>query len=416
MADFPSLTREQAVLLAALRGVAGEDPRAGVAGDPAHVRGDIDWDEVLRQAHFHGVVGLLAVDELPGAPRAFCDELAGDVDHMLRFNLMLSAEMLRLTSLFSSHGVTVVPYKGPVFAERFYGGVGRRFFWDLDLLVSRDDVLRAKEILLRDGYRPEYTWSAAQERVELERNCEYNFDHPETATHVELHWRFVPKLTAPQHVGVGFDLDEKALRGRYVEVPFMGRTIRAIPPEEMLIIMCVHNGGKHRWDGLRSVFDVDRIVSASADFDWDHALRLCGRYEVGRLVRVGLSLGEMFFRTRVPSEVGSWIRRDRRVRTLRREYAVRMFGERSDIGEVSRENWLEDAWRYVRSLERGRDRVAHLRFILRGVLIPTEKEAAVVRLPRSWRFLYYFLRPVRLLRKYIGIYLSRNLSTRRARR
>jgi len=48
---------------------------------------------------------------------------------------------------------------------------------NLDILVHKEIVLRAKKVLLREGNRPEVLLNPKQEELFLRSECEYNFNH-----------------------------------------------------------------------------------------------------------------------------------------------------------------------------------------------------------------------------------------------
>jgi hypothetical protein len=386
---------EQALLVDLLRARPAE--RGGGDVEP------IDWHVMLEEVRERRLVGpvteaLRNSESRPGAPAPpewFTEELRRNLDHLVCAGLLRCAELLRMLSLFEKNTIRAVPFKGPVFAERFYGSHAARPAGDLDILVPHAQVVRAKELLLTLGYVPEQHFTPAQERRELRRNCEYNMAHPHNRTRVELHWRLFERY-------IRFDLDEQVVLDRRRPVTFLGREVAAIPPEEMLVIMCVHNGAKHQWDEVRSVYDIDRIVGSTPDLDWKQVMMLAGQYHVKRIVRIGLALARSVIGTGLPDAVDAWIATDPEADTLREEYESRLFVPRTPEGKEIDRNAPGDIRRYFRSRERIRDRMRYLPFVARSIFRPTDQEDAVFALPPALRFLYYVLRPVRLALRYLG--------------
>ena len=374
-------------------------PAARRAGDLE----PIDWHVMLEEVRDRRLVGpvssaLADSADCPGRPAPpqwFREELRRNLDHLACAGLLRSAELLRILALFERSGIGAVPFKGPVFAERFYGNHAARPAGDLDILVPHAQVIQAKELLFTQGYVPEHDFTPAQERRELRRNCEYNMAHPHNRTRVELHWRLFERY-------IRFDLDDQAILDRCRPVPFLGREVAAIPPEEMLVIMCVHNGAKHQWDEVRSVYDIDRIVSATVDLDWERVTMLAGRHHVQRIVRIALALARSVIGTRLPDAVDAWIATDPEADMLREEYESRLFVPRTPDGKEIDRNAPGDIRRYFRSRERIRDRMRYLPFVARSIFRPTDQEDAVFALPPAFRFLYYVLRPARLAIRYLG--------------
>jgi hypothetical protein len=360
----------------------------------------VDWDELLDLAHVHGVVGLLAtaMDDGTarnlGAPSAFLNVLRRDFEEQLRLHLFLSSELTRLVDLFDDHGVPVVPFKGPVFSHQYYPSPGTRFSWDLDFLLPYERLQEARTLLHADGFRQEEVWSPSRERRELRHNCEWNFDHPDRHLHVELHWRFVPSY-------IRFGLDERALRGAYDDIVFMGHRLQAIPTEEMLVMMCVHNGAKHQWGTLQSICDVHRMVSSTLELRWGRVKRVAEAYAVERILRVGLNLARAFFPTPIPPPVKRWLRQDQKAKVLAEEYAAQVFATPTPSAVPAQGNTPRVIIRSLALRERLRDRMRYITHAVNLIVQPTEKEEALVDLAPRWRFLYVPLRLARLLRKYL---------------
>ncbi len=62
-------------------------------------------------------------------------------------------ELQRILDIFKSHGITAIPYKGPVLAIQAYGNLAFREFGDLDIFIQKQDFLKVKELLLDNGYK-----------------------------------------------------------------------------------------------------------------------------------------------------------------------------------------------------------------------------------------------------------------------
>ena len=54
---------------------------------------------------------------------------------------------------FKAAGIPAIPYKGPALAATAYGNVGLRVFGDLDILIQKEDVPRAADMMTALGYR-----------------------------------------------------------------------------------------------------------------------------------------------------------------------------------------------------------------------------------------------------------------------
>lgn len=386
---------EQALLWAVGSGIRVASGREGRACDAAPACREIDPVALVRLAELHGVAGLaaeglLAVVEDSAAPAAAAvDRLVASRDAQVRRSVRLASELLRLLELFERAGIRAVPMKGPLLAHRFYGSLARRGFWDLDLLLPHEAVLAAKDILLAQGYEPEHAWSPRQERRELRRNCEYNFDHRTSGIHVELHWRFLEP-------SIGFDLSVEDTWTRLESVDFLGRSIPVLALPDELLALIVHNGAKHGWERLRMTADVALLGARMSDEE----LRLLANRAETLGVRRVVATGALLASNLLAAPMGylqEWAQADPRAEWLARHYAGELF--RFDVER--RRDGLAHARAYLVARERPVDRLRYAPRLARAVFLPTDREDALIPLPRALRGLHYAVRPVRLAWKYL---------------
>ncbi|MGH7231994.1 MAG: nucleotidyltransferase family protein, partial [Nitrospiraceae bacterium] len=134
-------------------------------------RQSVDWLYLLRLARQHGMTPLL-YRHLSGTcadmvPKAVLDQLGEAFKENLQNNLLLTAELLTLMQMFERQGIAAVPYKGPVLAVSVYGNLALRQFRDLDIFVHKRDALKARDLLIERGYRPEFPLIGNQDAVYL---------------------------------------------------------------------------------------------------------------------------------------------------------------------------------------------------------------------------------------------------------
>src|SRR5690554_441189 len=68
-------------------------------------------------------------------------------------NKKMYKELDRLQCLFSEHNISFVVLKGPGIAKLVYKCAGGRIFGDLDLLIAPNNIKKAHELLISDGYK-----------------------------------------------------------------------------------------------------------------------------------------------------------------------------------------------------------------------------------------------------------------------
>ena len=350
----------------------------------------MDWNYLLWMARRHGVRPLLfwhlnaTVPE--SVPKAILEQLRDYYSGNSLQNMRLTGELLRLLDVFEAQGILAVPYKGPVLAAFAYGNLGLREFDDIDVLVRKEDVFRAQELLLAAGYRPQYRLTPAQEAAFLRYNCEHLFVHGNRGGDVDLHWAI-----AERHLS--FPLDPEGLWGRLDRISLGGSDVYTLSPEDLLLVLCVQ-GFKDAWERLKYICDVAEVIRAHQDMDWDRVLEQADALGGRRTLFVGLALAGALLGTPLPEKIAQEVQTDAAVRTLVGRVQERLF---RTSGPPRRFPEIMFRPIHVKMRERLRDKV---RYCARTAMTHTVGDWMALPLPRPLFSLYYVLRPIRLAGKY----------------
>jgi hypothetical protein len=348
--------------------------------------GDLDWDYLYRLARRHAVLPLLywqlnatAPREVPPAQlRRFRDNFR---EHAAR-NLYLTGELERVVSLFEAEGVPVIPYKGPALAAFAYRNLALRRYADLDILVRKEDLPRAKELLVARGFGPQLRLTPAQERVLLRSQHNLPFAREGGRLVVELHWEFTARRYAsPQ---------DDSVWSRLVGVKLGGREVKSLGAEDLLLSLCVH-GTKHLWERLAWICDVAELLNSQPRLEWSTVCERARAAGTERMLLLGLHLARRLLDARLPEEIERRADAEPSVGRLTERVAARLFD-----GPEHRPAGLLANISFNLLARRGlADRVRYFSFIF----TPTDGDLAVLALPRNLSFCYYLLRPFRLLLK-----------------
>ena len=352
-------------------------------------QGGIDWPYLIRTARRHGVMPLLYWNlkeiHFETVPEGVLKELCNEYRINMIRNLFLTAKLFNLLDLFQTNGISAIPYKGPTLSVLAYGDICLRHFVDLDFIVHRDDVLRAKELLLSEGYRPEYVLSPDQELAYLQHECEYNFFGDHRSILVELHWDIVQKYFSCQ-----FDVNK--LWNDLEPVSLLGRQVMTVSPEQLLLILCLHNGGKHQWETLGWICDIAQLIGVRKDLDLERILDNAFRSGIERILFLGLYLAKDMLGADIPNEINKRLMNDPAIPSLAEEVRKRAFTETENIsGEAERFVF------YLRMRENLKDK---MQYCFRRLFTSTKTDWSLLRLPAPLFPFYRFLRPFRLVRKF----------------
>lgn len=363
----------------------GEENLAKLAGR------EVDAQRLLKLAGSHGLIPLLHRH----CRKTHSDLLSAEAwleaeEHLrdsTRRNLLLAGELARLVELFRNRGIKVAPYKGAVVAAELYGNLALRSYCDLDLLIDGSDLVRVEDVLRAEGYQPEVSLTKTERETWLKENCELNFNGLDGVCHVEVHWEVLPPR-------FGVALDVPGMISRCRMTPMSGKPVPTLAPEDMLPVLCAH-GFKHFWGRLFWICDVAELIRAHPGLDWEAAIKRAERARCRRMLWLGLALASELLGAPLPARVKESIEADGVVGRLRRQ-TEEWLREETGVPRTG----LAKAKYALRGGERLRDRLPMWRYFRGRAFRPTEKDRAWVRLPAPLGFLYWLLRPLRLLRDY----------------
>jgi Uncharacterised nucleotidyltransferase len=364
----------------------------------------IDWESLIRTALRHEVGPLVYTNlrricwkAIPGNSVA---ELQRNFLANVQNSFFLTAELLKLLTLFETHGISAVPFKGPLLAASVYGDVSLRQFSDLDILVHKADTVRAGSLLVSQGYRSGSDYGDRDnENVAYLGPKFYTFVHANRRVRVDLQWRVAETYFS-------FSLDKESLWERLARVSVAGEAVPTFAPMDLLLVLCVH-GSKHRWEKLKWICDVAEAVRVyKEEIDWGRIQQEAYRQGAERMLTLGLFLAHEFLETVLPEEVSKKVLANLGIKSVAQQVNQRLLAEVNEPpGDVKKVIF------YLRTKDRWQDRLQfcfrYLSQYLYAVVTPTSKERSVLPLPTPFFLLYYFFRPLRLTAKYVRLGVMR---------
>ena len=347
------------------------------------------WASVLMLSDWHRVTPLVhtSLRHLPAGlvPPPVLDTLADSFTRTVARTLRMAAGCQRIILRLEDAGLSPVTFKGPTLALTAYRSLALRPFDDVDIIVSRETVGRAIEVLESAGLRPSLALTRAQAEAAFTagRGLPY-LDHGQGIA-LDLHAYLAPRY-------LPFEMDHERLGGHVHEIDLLGRKVRTLAPEMLLTALCVH-GTKHSWMRLSWVSDIAAILSVPGLVDWPKAHRLAEHHRVARMLRLGLLLAERLLDAPLPGDLQPGLEADSTAVRLAARAAARY-----ERPLASRWSGLDAALFSLQAIEGVRDRV---RFVGR-VAEPSVGDWQTRELPAALGFVHYPLRVLRLVTRGIG--------------
>jgi hypothetical protein len=339
----------------------------------------LDWNAILRLADQHGIASLLYQNLAPlhdVVPPAVLASLRQNYERNIHKSLFLTRELIRILDCLDGLAIDVIPYKGVVLAEIYYGDMALRQSGDMDLFIRQQDVTRIKSEVRALGYTPRVLIPEDAEHDYIDSGYECTFDSAAGINLLELQWALQPRFYA-----VDFDMD--GLFERAVTVSVADRYVKTPSPEDLLLILSVH-AAKHVWGRLIWLRDIAQMIKRQ-NLDWDWIQSQSQELGIKRILHITLLLMHRFLATPVPAPIKDAVIADR---------AALDFTERIATSVAAGVTYEEEKLSYFRLMMRLRERpLDRLRFLARLTFTPGPGEWEAVRLPKS---LFGFYRLVRL--------------------
>lgn len=349
----------------------------------------LDWSLICRLAIEHRIFPLLYKNIkstiFEDVPDWAIQKLKNATALNTTRNLYLTSILLRHLDLFHSNQIRAVPFKGPVLAEDVYGDIGLRYFSDLDILVSPNDVQSSYNLLIKNNYKPTLNINEKQLQKYINSEDELSFFNKTSNTIIELHWELSGRyLSTPLFIDV--------FNNRLKQIAFHSRPILVLSNEDLLIYLCIH-GSRHGWVNIEQICSIAELIKKSS-INWTTVEATAVDWKCFKILDLGLHLAWRFFNLDLPESIRLRLIKNRPIENLSQRIASSIFY--SSIAKKT-ENFSS---RFSPFHLKIRDSfLDKLRYVGRLLFSPTEKEWLYYPFPTQLAFLHYLLRPFRLIKE-----------------
>jgi hypothetical protein len=322
--------------------------------------------------------------------------------------------LLQILEQLEKAGIDAIAFKGSILAASVYGNVTLRQFSDLDILVRQKDFWQAKAVLRTLGYQSSYSKAAqlnsfnrwcqislsqiTPEATMFNQRFESSLLHSNLERSVDLHWGIPPRRQkkSDQFERLWENLDS---------IDLMGQSIKTFCAETTLLIQCL-NVAKDPWKrSFKQICDVGQIIRAYPDLNWQLALELSAELHCQRLFLIGLSVSRKLLHLPLPQFILEMLVRNQ----LTDESVVEddPLGHTLQLREPANglQAWWWEYTDQLKTLDQWWDGLFitrhYLQLIIRMLLLTNEHDRQFLSLPNGLFLLYYIIRPIRLLIKYL---------------
>lgn len=370
---------EDEVLLLAARVELTDEGRRALAG---FLHRPLDWSYLTATAEAHRIAPLLCRhlsahgwEAVPEAAQARLDTVARAAALQ---GLQALAELGPILSAADRAGLPVLPLKGAALIEQVYAGSCVRPMVDIDLLVPRDALPAAEEVLRGLGYAPFFPPAPVGDPL-VRSTGALQFARAGAAFSLDVQWDL-----ASRTLRLLFPVDTEGVWQRSRPMAVAGSPTRTMAGEDLLLYLMMHLF-RHGAQTLLGFCDVAETVRRrGGEICWDTLVGRAREWRMDALSAVLLAWVRGHLGAPVPEEALAALG----------GAGTAAVAPGSPVAPASLiGNRLAVARRQLPFVPRGR----RLRWVWR-MLFPPLKEVSVATRRGAWSSALYLVRPERIRR------------------
>ncbi|MDI6644157.1 MAG: nucleotidyltransferase family protein [Methanobacteriaceae archaeon] len=378
--DF-ELSREDQLLLCCARTKIDDNIRVRIMSLTNH---NLNWDHIIQMATIHRLLPLLYININSicpeKVPKDLLSKLKLNLQENARKNLLLTGELIKLIKLFRDNKITAVTYKGPLLASTVYGNIAYRNFGDIDILTDKKSALKAKKIMVENGYEL-YNPAKLSDNNYMKLESEYVFF--KNGINVEINWSYQGNFFY-LHNNSDLLLDE------FIIENIDGFKFNSLTTVNQLLMLCIHIS-KHNWSRLSWLCDISELIQKE-EINWDDTFKKAEKLRIKKILLINLYLSYQLLGLNLPNKIKNLINSNTSVKDISIQIKNKIFLE-----ENISWNLLE---KLVLDVKKRDNLLYGLMDSFNGLTRPTTKDVLDIKLPEKLFFFYNYLRPFLLVKRY----------------
>jgi len=317
-------------------------------------------------------------------------ELKVAYTNIVQRNMLMSAELIHIMKLLEDHGIEALAFKGPTLSQMAYGDITLRQYSDLDILVEEKDLYCAAKLIVNQNYEPMNSIEFLKNKAKLHVEKNYEFYDKKHGIKVEIHWRLLNASFWKKFKEYDVFTTQQYTNINHTTIPTLNTKI-------LLLYLCNH-GASHMWERLGWIVDIDRLIKSEGDsFNWVEIMTLASSLQSRITLLLGLGLSQALFNTKLPSEIEKQVN----TQTISNLIAFVLDTLNSNLINQDYTSSEKNFKIFQFNLALHDSFSSKTNFIFHTLFGYSDRDVMMVNLPKSLYFLYYPLRMIRIIKKYI---------------
>lgn len=305
--------------------------------------------------------------------------------HIVQTNMAMSSALIDITQLLEAHQIPTLHFKGPVLATQVYNDITLRQYGDLDMLIRKEDKKAALSLLKTEGFTPEIVLQTRTKETFFSAVNVLGFQSPNKRIFVEVHWELLSKNYA-------IKWEESDLWGKTQSVIINKQPLQTLSHTNHFLYLCTH-GSKHLYERLSWVSDIDHYIQTQPNLNWEEVITGSKKLGISRILSLSLYLVQYLLDTPLPSELKKAIAQDVMAKKLAKKLITLHFSHT----QPSKKGFFT----FTLLCDMREKRSDKIRFAWYALFATKLDDFRFIQLPRYLAFLYPFIRPLRLMIKYL---------------
>ncbi|MEL1239866.1 nucleotidyltransferase family protein [Flavobacterium flavipallidum] len=308
-------------------------------------------------------------------------------------------ETERLIYLFKENNITLIPYKGTAFSKQFFGNISMRQSSDIDFIIDSDAIPMAIKIMENEGFIPYqkeyYKWIGHNNFIK--KHKDFSFDKyvgNDRLFHIELHFNIINKTTHLATLKNNFDLSEKT------ELKLFLKEIDCLNPVSHFKAVALHHMLMDHMGYLKTVIDITQMLIQISDLVASNKINIDEKDIINQLnknYKLDLIHDLMYtlFGVSVKNNKLQLIKNPLTKRILNSSYR-KVRENKNPLFDTLNFNYNQ-LKNTVIFYKKRKDKIAYILKSIISISHPQPEDYMTVQLNKNIYFLYYFIRPFRLL-------------------
>jgi hypothetical protein len=168
---------------------------------------------------------------------------------IVKHNMLLTSELINIMKLLEENDIKAIAFKGPTLAQLAYGDITLRQYVDLDILVKKEDINKVIKINLDNNYI-----CINSKWIKKSKNLEYikdiTFVNSKKNVNLEIHIKPFSFYLLNK-----FDVFKGNLN-----VSISNNNLKTFNVNYLIVYLSIH-GSRHIWERIEWIVDINNLLN-----------------------------------------------------------------------------------------------------------------------------------------------------------